>query len=49
MKIIYMEVTLNYMAKMGRVVEVQQLIPTGEVKNLENNVNYLIVIDNEES
>jgi len=48
MKVIYMEAKLNYMAKMGRVVEVQQLIPMGVVKNLENNINYLIVIYNDE-
>jgi hypothetical protein len=44
-KIIYMEVTLNYMAKSGKVIEVQELIPRGEVKNLKNNINYLIVYE----
>ena len=44
MKVIYMECTLNYMAQMGKVVEVQELIPTGVVKAInEDTIKYLIL------
>ena len=46
MKVVYMECTLNYMVQMGKVVEVQELVPTGIVKAInEDQLKYLILED----
>jgi hypothetical protein len=44
MKVIYMEQTLNLMAH-GRAREVEKLIASGQVKQMQEGINYLIIED----
>jgi hypothetical protein len=41
MKVIYMEQTLNLMAKINSVESVNELVKTGQIKQTET-INYLI-------
>jgi hypothetical protein len=48
MKVIYMQETLQFMAN-GRTREVENLIASGEVKQTEEGINYLLtIIENED-
>ena len=43
MKIIYLENTLNLLAQLNGIEEVNNLVKTGVVRELENGVKYLVV------
>ena len=44
MKIIYMEQTLNLMSH-GRAREVDNLVKSGQVKQTQQGINYLVIHD----
>lgn len=44
MKVIYMQETLTLMSN-GRAREVEDLISSGQVKQTENGINYLLTIE----
>lgn len=47
MKVIYMQETLTLMSN-GRAREVENLISSGQVKQTENGINYLLTIEEDE-
>ncbi len=47
MKVIYMQQTLHLMSN-GKAKEVEILIASGEVKKLEEGINYLVTIVEQE-
>lgn len=44
MKVIYMQQTLNIMSH-GRAREVEKIIASGQVKQTQDSINYLVIED----